>query len=183
MAGHAIAVAVKVEDHLVPVEEYLRTMYHPDCDYVDGRVEERNVGEYEHSKVQMALLRLLGSREAEWGIDVVPECRLQVSATRYRIPDVMVLRAEQVVHRIVREAPLLCIEVLSPEDTWKRLRGVLGDYLAMGVRHVWAFDPEERLAYRFDADGFHPVAEAEMVAAGTEIRLVVAEVFSLLPAV
>ena len=25
----------------VSVEEYLSTMYHPDCDYVDGHIEER----------------------------------------------------------------------------------------------------------------------------------------------
>ncbi len=177
MAAHAIP----IEERLVPVEEYLRTMYHPDCDYVDGRVEERNVGEYEHAGVQKMILRLLWAKEEEWRINAIQECRLQVSATRFRIPDVMVLRAEQVVDRIVREAPLLCIEVLSPEDTWKRLRGVLGDYLLMGVKHIWAFDPEERVAYRFDADGFHPVADAEMVVEGTKIRLVVAEVFALLP--
>jgi hypothetical protein len=32
----------------VTVAEYLRTVYEPDCDYVDGRVEERNVGEFDH---------------------------------------------------------------------------------------------------------------------------------------
>ena len=173
--------AIPVEERLIPVEEYLRTIYHPDCDYVDGRVEERNVGEFEHGRVQLALLKLFAAHEGDWGMIVVPECRLQVSTTRFRIPDVMVLRAEQVVDRIVREAPLVCIEVLSPEDTWKRLRGVLGDYLAMGVEHIWAFDPEERTAHRFDADGFHPVMEAEMVVEGTPIRLPVAEVFALLP--
>lgn len=179
MATYAIAAG----ERLVPVDEYLRTIYHPDCDFVDGRVEERNVGEFEHAGVQKMLLSLFWAKERAWGVNAIQECRLQISATRYRVPDVMVLRAEQVVHRIVREAPLLCIEVLSPEDTWKRLRGVLGDYLAMGVRHIWAFDPEERLAYRFDADGFHPVADAVMAVDGTEIRLVVAEVFSLLPRV
>ena len=30
---------------LVPLEEYLRTTYHPDCEWVDGEVKERNVGE------------------------------------------------------------------------------------------------------------------------------------------
>ncbi len=175
------APAIPLGEGLISVEEYLHTSYRPDCDYVDGRVEERNVGEYEHSRVQAALLRFLGAHETDWKIIVVPECRMQVSATRFRVPDVMVLRAEQVVHRIVREAPLVCIEVLSPEDTWKRLRGVLGDYLAMGVMHIWAFDPEERVAYRFDADGFHPVAEDEMAVEGTEIRLRVAEMFALLP--
>lgn len=37
---------------LVPVEEYLRTMYDPDCDYVDGEVQERNWGERDHSDLQ-----------------------------------------------------------------------------------------------------------------------------------
>jgi hypothetical protein len=31
---------------LVSVDEYLSTSYDPDCDYVDGVVEERNVGRY-----------------------------------------------------------------------------------------------------------------------------------------
>jgi hypothetical protein len=31
------------------VDEYLSTTYRPDCDYVDGRVVERNVGELDHS--------------------------------------------------------------------------------------------------------------------------------------
>ena len=29
----------------VSVEEYLKTVYEPDCEYVDGVVEERNLGE------------------------------------------------------------------------------------------------------------------------------------------
>ena len=30
------------------VEEYLRTSFDPDCEYVDGEVLERNVGETDH---------------------------------------------------------------------------------------------------------------------------------------
>ncbi len=179
MAAHIIPVEQARQQ--ISLEEYLRTIFHPDCDFVDGWLEERNVGEFEHGRVQAALLKLFMNREGEWQIIVVPECRMQVSATRYRIPDVMVLRASQTVHRIVREAPLVCIEVLSPEDTWKRLRGVLSDYLAMGVPNIWAFDPEERQAYHFDADGFHPVTGPDLAVAGTEIRFPVAEVFALLP--
>jgi hypothetical protein len=37
---------------LIPVEEYLRTVYRPDCDYVDGEVLERNLGELDHSDLQ-----------------------------------------------------------------------------------------------------------------------------------
>jgi len=32
---------------LISVSEYLNTIYHPDCDYVDGEVGERNLGEKE----------------------------------------------------------------------------------------------------------------------------------------
>jgi Uma2 family endonuclease len=163
------------------VDQYLSTMFHPDCDFVDGRIEERNVGEYEHSSVQKMILRIFLNQEAEWGVEVLPECRMQITPSRFRIPDVMVLRHGQKVHRIVREAPLICIEVMSPEDTWKRLRGVLGDYLTMGVENIWAFDPETRAAHRFDAAGLHLVADARLAVAGTDIRVSVAEVFSLLP--
>ena len=37
---------------LVSLEEYLATSYHPDCDYVDGMLTERNVGQKDHSKLQ-----------------------------------------------------------------------------------------------------------------------------------
>jgi hypothetical protein len=34
------------------LEEYLRASYHPDCDYVDGEVQERNWGEFDHALTQ-----------------------------------------------------------------------------------------------------------------------------------
>ena len=37
---------------LISVSEYLKSSYRPDCDYVDGRVEERNVGEHDHAALQ-----------------------------------------------------------------------------------------------------------------------------------
>ena len=162
------------------IDQYLSTMFHPDCDFVDGRIEERNVGEVEHSKVQKMLLRLFAGYEPTLGIDALPEARLQVAKTRFRIPDVMVLGPGDNPHRIVRKAPLICIEVLSPEDTWKRLNEKLQDYLAMGVPNIWAFDPEKRTAHRFDAGGLHLVMGPDLVVPGTEIRVIVAEVFSLL---
>lgn len=30
---------------LLSIEEYLRSSYHPDADFVDGEIEERNLGE------------------------------------------------------------------------------------------------------------------------------------------
>src|ERR1022692_326909 len=43
----------------VPVEEYLRTTYHPDMEYVDGELVERHVGEHTHSRLQTLTVGLL----------------------------------------------------------------------------------------------------------------------------
>ncbi len=158
----------------------MRTSYRPDCDYVEGRVEERNLGEFEHSRVQFMLTRIFGNQELEWEIVTAPECRLQVGPKRYRVPDVMVLRRGQKVKRIVREAPLICIEVLSPEDTWAKIRERLDEYLAMGVEHVWCFEPEAREVRVYTASGFDKVTAAELALEGTAIRVAIAEVFSVL---
>ena len=40
---------------LVGVEEYLSTVYRPDCDYLDGVVVERNLGQFDHADLQGAL--------------------------------------------------------------------------------------------------------------------------------
>ena len=40
---------------LLSINEYLRTSYKPDVDFVDGELEERNLGEYEHARLQTLL--------------------------------------------------------------------------------------------------------------------------------
>ena len=58
---------------LISVEEYLRTSYRPDCDYVDGEVLERNVGEKDHSSLQKKIILYLAAHEQQLGICVFPE--------------------------------------------------------------------------------------------------------------
>ena len=112
MGASAAAIA------FVPVEEYLRTSYEPDVDYVDGYLEDRHVGETEHSDLQGELITILRTNGKRWSIYAFPELRVQVSARRYRVPDVCVMARTWKKTPIVREAPMLCIEVLSPEDTF-----------------------------------------------------------------
>ncbi len=40
----------------ISVEEYLHTVYRPDVEYVDGEIQERNVGEIEHSRTRRSIL-------------------------------------------------------------------------------------------------------------------------------
>src|SRR5271168_414335 len=70
---------------LISVSEYLHTSYSPDCDYVDGLVMERNVGEWDHADLQGAFVTYFRTRRKQWNIQAVPECRVQVAPTRFRI--------------------------------------------------------------------------------------------------
>ena len=155
----------------VPVEEYLRSTYDPDMDYVDGHLEERNLGEFDHSDFQSALLTFLRNHAREWRIYAVAECRLQVKPNRFRIPDIMVLSLGHKPDRIVREAPLLCIEILSPEDTFKRITYRVDDYVEMGVKDVWVLDPEDGRVFTH-AKGERRWTEARTLTVdGTHIRV------------
>ena len=42
---------------------------------------------------------------------------------------------------VFTEAPFLCVEVLSPDDTAQELRIKVDEYLAWGVAYVWIVDP------------------------------------------
>ena len=131
----------------VEVEEYLNTTYRPDVDYVDGEIEERNLGEFDHADLQTEILMLLRSKQKAWNIRVVGENRVQVATTRFRIPDVCVIAAGLPREPIIRTPPLLCVEVLSPRDTLKAMRKRCQDYLDMGVPVVWIFNPETRTVH------------------------------------
>ncbi len=106
----------------VPVEEYLATSYRPDCDYVDGEIEERNLGEKEHSILQQALVFLFRLNRDTWHVEVFPELRVQVKPTRYRVPDVTVIQTGVSWERILRKPALLFVEILSPEDRLSKVR-------------------------------------------------------------
>ena len=162
---------------LVPVSEYLATAYRPDCDYVDGQVQERNLGELDHSDLQRQLILLLANAK---GIRVNPELRVQVSANRFRVPDLCVLSADAPREQVVRTAPLLCIEILSPEDTLSRMVERVHDFLNMGVRQVWIFDPRLRSAMVCEGAAMVEHTSGQLALPGTQVTVELSEVFRVL---
>ncbi|HMF75038.1 MAG TPA: Uma2 family endonuclease [Bryobacteraceae bacterium] len=104
---------------LTSVEEYLKTVYRPDCDYVDGIVEERNLGELDHANVAGNLVFYFRSRFPETGIAAIAGWRFRLKPTRFRVPDVVLTRGKPT-EQILTKPPLLSIEILSPKDTISR---------------------------------------------------------------
>jgi Uma2 family endonuclease len=144
----------------VPVEEYLRTTYHPDREYVDGQLVERNVGEYFHSRLQFLIGLILGPRERERRFRSFTEQRVRVSdEPRYRIPDICV-KALPYEKTSVLICPDLVIEIVSPDDGVPEMLAKIGDYLAAGIPHIWVIDPYKRTLVEADQAGIRrPVAQ------------------------
>jgi Uma2 family endonuclease len=135
----------------VTVDEYLDTGY-PDGDreYLDGLVVERNVGRPGHSALQKILIVHLSQFEKQLGLAVRPECRTRIEETRYRVPDVLVMtRPFRRTDRVMLDAPLLIVEVLSPEDRMRDTMQRFREYAKLGVRHIVQMDPEDRTTFAF----------------------------------
>jgi Uma2 family endonuclease len=137
----------------VPLSEYLETSYRPDCEFIDGELRERNVGEFDHSRLQTVLASYFYSREKLWGICVIVEQRVQVKSTRYRVPDITVVAGPRPSSQILREPPFLCVEILSPDDGMSDMQERIDDYLDFGVPHVWVLNPRTRRAFLYTPDG------------------------------
>jgi Uma2 family endonuclease len=163
---------------LIPVSEYLSTTYEPDCDYIEGELQERNVGELSHGFLQLILAAIFHNNRRAWNIVAGTEIRVQVQPERFRIPDVCVQRRSDPHDRIIATAPLICIEVLSPEDRIHRMQEKIDDYVGMGVEHIWLIDPISHKAWIATPDGSLQHVESEFTVPGTPIRVSLSEAFA-----
>jgi Uma2 family endonuclease len=161
----------------IPLNEYLGMNYRPDREYVDGEIRERNVGKYEHARIQALLARWFGNHEQEWGVQVVTEQRVQVSPTRVRIPDVALLTLGAQPD-VVSDPPLLVIEILSPDDSYSDTQERAQDYRSMGVETVWIIDPKTRTGRM--CSGTEWVESSRLEVKGTPLYVNLPDIFSQL---
>ncbi len=169
-----------IGDRLISVEEYLSTAYEPDCEYDDGVIVERNLGEFEHSFLQALLATLFTVNMDNWGVFGLTEQRVQIKPRRFLVPDVCVLRVGSPRERILTSPPLIVLEILSPEDTIRRATAKAAEYLEFGVEHVWVIDPSARVAYLGTQAGLQLVPSGELAVAGTPILVRIGELFAKL---
>jgi Uma2 family endonuclease len=133
----------------VPLELYLRSSYEPDAEYVDGHIEERPMGEFDHASWQLAILHWFLQHSREWNIRVRPELRVQVTPTNFRVPDVTVFDRDHPIEQILTRPPIAVFEVLSPEDTMPRMLRKLKDYEQMGIPNIFVINTAGPLLYQY----------------------------------
>lgn len=160
----------------ISLEEYLKTVYRPDRDYVDGVVEERNLGETDHGLVQTRFAYFFMTLYKQTGLLPITELRMRVSRDKYRIPDLVVTRGKPN-EQVLTTPPVLVIEVLSREDKLSRLNARVQDYLEFGVPVVWVVDPAERMIWIYRRDGMEQATGGSVKLDGADIEIPFSEIF------
>jgi Uma2 family endonuclease len=157
---------------LVSVEEYLHSTFEPDAEYVEGRIVPRSVPQKSHSKMQGYLVRTLYQAAHPLGYEVWVEQRVrtQPDPARYRVPDVCVTRGEPA-EDIFTHPPVLCVEILSPDDAAVEVRAKVREYLAFGIAYVWIVDPTIGAGEIHTRDGIARVEDGIFRAGDIEIDL------------
>jgi Uma2 family endonuclease len=160
----------------VSLETYLTTSYEPDVDYVDGVLEDRNEGEYDHNIVQRAILIWFYEREKQWRIRSVQEQRTRVASSKVRIPDVCVFSRDIPIEQVFTRPQLIAIEVLSPEDRHSRIDERLRNFASFGVPNLWVVNPETRAGW--DCSDGSWVRKERLEVANSPIYLSLPELFA-----
>jgi Uma2 family endonuclease len=143
---------------VISADEYLHTSY-PDGDreFLDGQVVERNIGAPAHSALLAILTVHLGAFEKQLNLEVFPSCRMRISDTRYRVPDVLAMRKPfRHTNRALLDAPFLIVEILSPDDRFNNSMRRFADYQQLGVSHIVQMDPEDRTTFVFESGNLIP---------------------------
>ena len=139
---------------VTPLDYYLHETWDPDREYINGEILERNMGEKDHAAWQVALVAALREWRQRANIRVFSELRLQTTQANFRIPDVMAIDRNAPDEQIITHPPLLCVEILSPEDRFSALEDKIAEYFRMGVRAVWVIDPRKQAAYQCEGAAF-----------------------------
>ena len=162
----------------IPLTEYLQKTFEPDCDYIDGELKERNVGEQPHGHIQSIISAIFRENRKAWSTRAIVETRVQTLPTRFRIPDICILRNSDPHDPIIRFAPYICIEVLSKDDSLSELQEKIDEFLKLGVAHIWVVDPWLRIGYIASTRGFERLADGVFTVPETAIRIVLTQIFA-----
>ncbi len=162
---------------MITVQEYLTTSYEADREYVDGEILERHSGEQPHTRVHAVVTALLFREGREAGVRLLMSQRVQVSPTRFRVPDVCAILGSDPRDPIVWHPPFLCVEILCELDAAVRLNEKLSDYFQMGVRYVWVIDPQTKRAFCYTPGEMHEVLDGMLRTKDPEIVVPLDEVF------
>jgi Uma2 family endonuclease len=83
---------------------------------------------------------------------------------------------------VLKEPPLLVVEILSPDDSYSDTQERAQDYRAMGVETIWIIDPKTRTGRM--CRGAQWIEAGRLEAMGTPLYVELTDIFSqMIPAI
>ena len=160
------------------MEEYLRTSYEPNCEYIDGVLVPKAMGTRKHAKLQIRIAMLIEMAFPSY--EVMPELTVRISDTEYLIPDLAVDRRDRPRDPYPLSPVHLCIEILSPDDRLSAVLKKCETYHAWGTPHTWVFDPVTRRAWQYSRGTRAVEIEASGELTAGDIHLRLTDIFAVL---
>jgi Uma2 family endonuclease len=165
--------AMQVVESPYALEDYL-AMPEDGCRYevVDGQPVMVPAPVVAHQVVVSRVLRLLDdacpagylavASPIDWVLWQAPQLQI-------RQPDVAVISAGQASGPRLTEAPLLIVEVLSPDSFERDLIAKRREYAAAGAQHYWVIDPLAPAIVVYQRRG-EALVESDRAVGATELR-------------
>jgi Uma2 family endonuclease len=121
----------------------------PASEYIDGQIIQKPMPQGEHSTLQGELIIVLNGALRPAG-RAYPELRCTFGG-RSTIPDVSVFRSERIprkasggIENVFPIAPDWTIEILSPDQDYRKVAKNISHCLDHGCQMGWLIDPEEK---------------------------------------
>lgn len=130
---------------LITPEQYLTTQFEREPELVHGELAEKYLPTKSHGRTQQRLAVLLDNAGY-----CCTEVRMRLAEDLYRIPDVAVFEGAGPAEEVPVTAPLLVVEISSPDDRLYDVLQELQEYKAWGVQNIWLVEPELKLCHIYD---------------------------------
>ena len=157
------------------VDDYLKTSYDPDVEFVDGVLLERNLGDWLHALIQSNVLFALRNKYPQ--LKVVAALRSRVAGTRYRLPDVCALLSAPKT-RYLLDPAFLVVEVLSEGDVMSEVIERPREFANKGVSNISLIDPRLQLLFAYRPPALVEVEGEVISTADGSVDLSRSEIFA-----
>jgi Uma2 family endonuclease len=133
----------------------------------------------QHSRMEGRLRDLLRPYEQLGYGEALPELSLLLPGGAVLIPDLVFSLPNQPFdeHDVLNTPPLLCIEVISPPQSFNEMYDKGLSYLRWGVPYCWIIDPVKRLAWQIEADETAHAIPANGALRAGDIEVKLADLF------
>ncbi len=181
----------KSRDGLITADELFHMTDIGRCELVKGELIQLSPPGGEHGEVAGELFRLLANHVKLYRLGKVspPETGFTIehNPDTVRAPDAGFVAKERVPPEGVPIkywpfAPDLAVEVMSPDDRWKKVKEKVQDWLNAGTRMVWVVNPKRRTVHVFRPKQPERVLTEEDTLSGEDVvigfEVTVGELFS-----